>query len=175
MSGAYPRSIEIPRRLLLGQPVRVLPGQRLDQPRLAVVDVPRGADRQRHRRHLLLLRARSDVTSSQPARATSADAATVRSRVGDGERVEEQPAVADDADDRGLAEPQRPGQRFLDGAGELRELGKRKRSTPDPCHGLLHLAADEPGEPFGARANSPIGSSSIRSTGISARARAGSR
>ena len=33
---------------LLGQPVGVLPGQRPDEPRLAVVDVSGGADRQRH-------------------------------------------------------------------------------------------------------------------------------
>ena len=33
---------------LLGQPVRVLPRQRSHEPRLAVVDVTRGADRQRH-------------------------------------------------------------------------------------------------------------------------------
>ena len=39
----------MPRRLLLGQPVGVLPGQRPDEPRLAVVDVARGPDRQRHR------------------------------------------------------------------------------------------------------------------------------
>ena len=37
-----------PAPLLLGQAVRVLPGQRSDEPRLAVVDVTRGADRQRH-------------------------------------------------------------------------------------------------------------------------------
>ena len=38
-----------PALLLLGQPVRVLPGQRPDEPGLAVVDVTSGADRQRHR------------------------------------------------------------------------------------------------------------------------------
>ena len=37
-----------PAPLLLGQPVRVLAGQRPHERRLAVVDVPRGADRQRH-------------------------------------------------------------------------------------------------------------------------------
>ena len=37
-----------PAPLLLRQPVRVLPGQRPDEPGLAVVDVTRGADRQRH-------------------------------------------------------------------------------------------------------------------------------
>ena len=37
-----------PPRPLLGQPVRVLAGQRADERRLAVVDVPGGADGQRH-------------------------------------------------------------------------------------------------------------------------------
>ena len=37
-----------PALVLLGQPVGVLAGQRLDERRLAVVDVTRGADRQRH-------------------------------------------------------------------------------------------------------------------------------
>ena len=37
-----------PPRLLLGQAVGVLAGQRAHEPRLAVVDVARGADRQRH-------------------------------------------------------------------------------------------------------------------------------
>ena len=41
-----------PALLLLGQPVGVLSGQRPDEPRLAVVDVAGGADRQRHRRYL---------------------------------------------------------------------------------------------------------------------------
>ena len=39
-----------PTPLLLRQPVRVLPRQRPHEPRLAVVDVPGGADRQRHER-----------------------------------------------------------------------------------------------------------------------------
>ena len=37
-----------PSRLLLGQPVGVLAGQRADERRLPVVDVPGGADGQRH-------------------------------------------------------------------------------------------------------------------------------
>ena len=37
-----------PALVLLGQPVGVLAGQRLDERRLAVVDVTRGTDRQRH-------------------------------------------------------------------------------------------------------------------------------
>jgi hypothetical protein len=37
-----------PASLLLWKPVRVLPCQRSHEPRLAVVDVTRGADRQRH-------------------------------------------------------------------------------------------------------------------------------
>ena len=41
-----------PALVLLGQPVGVLAGQRLDERRLAVVDVTRGTDRQRHGRSL---------------------------------------------------------------------------------------------------------------------------
>ncbi len=41
-----------PAPALLGQPVRVLPGQRPNEPRLAVVDVTSRADRQRHQRRL---------------------------------------------------------------------------------------------------------------------------
>ena len=41
---------------LLRQPVRVLPRQRANEPRLPVVDVPRGADRQRHQRRLTRIR-----------------------------------------------------------------------------------------------------------------------
>ena len=37
-----------PALALLGQPVGVLPGQRPDEPRLAVVDVARGPYRERH-------------------------------------------------------------------------------------------------------------------------------
>ena len=45
-----------PAPLLLREPVGVLPGQRPDEPRLAVVDVARGADGQRHQRRLTMSR-----------------------------------------------------------------------------------------------------------------------
>ena len=61
-----------PALVLLGQPVGVLAGQRLDERRLAVVDVTRGADGQRHR---ATIRLSCDSTSSLPFRAARATAA----------------------------------------------------------------------------------------------------
>ena len=49
-SGAKPSSIEMPRAFSSRQPVGVDPGQRRHQRRLAVVDVPGGAERQRGQR-----------------------------------------------------------------------------------------------------------------------------
>ena len=46
-SCAKPRSIDMPRALLLRQPVGVAPGERADERGLAVVDVAGGADRER--------------------------------------------------------------------------------------------------------------------------------
>ena len=54
--------------LLLGQPVGVLAGQRPDEPRLAVVDVAGGADRQRHARTAA---ATSSISSSPSVRQSS--------------------------------------------------------------------------------------------------------
>ena len=105
--------------LLLGQPVRVLARQRPDEPRLAVVDVPGGADRQRH------------------ARLRDGGGDLVGLGVGERAAVEQQAAVADDADDRRLAEPKRRGERLLDRAGEALELERaaarrRRRARPSP-------------------------------------------
>ena len=85
----------MPRALLLRQPVGVLAGQRPHEPRLAVVDVPRGADRQRPSIRLDAdrpqPRLRHAVTASrfvrEPQRASSAGRATWRRRL----------AAADDA------------------------------------------------------------------------------
>ena len=55
-------------RLLLGQPVGVLPRQRPDEPRLAVVDVSRGAYRERHAR---TARATSSASASVSVRQSS--------------------------------------------------------------------------------------------------------
>ena len=73
-----------------------------------------------------------------------------------------------------LAEPQRRRERLLDRAGDARQLGERQRPAADARDGLLELARRR--APRGARpapAPSSIGSSSIRSTGISRRARSG--
>ena len=127
-----------PALALLGQPVGVLARQRPDEPRLAVVDVARGADRQRHAGD-----GRGDLVD-----------------LGVGERaaVEQQPAVADDADDRRLAEAQRLRERLLDRAREARQLGERQRAAADARDRLLDRAADERGQPLGPRPHGVGGS-----------------
>src|SRR5207253_635923 len=74
---------------------------------------------------------------------------------GAGERpaVEQQPAVADDADDRRLALAERRGKLLLHGAREARQLGERQRPAADARHGLLDGASDEPGEALGPPAH----------------------
>ena len=129
-----------PAPLLLGQPVGVLPGQRADEPRLAVVDVAGGADRERPR-------------SRRALTATAAAHDLVDLGVRERAAVEERPPVANDRDHRRLAAPERLRERLLDGAGRARQLGERERAAADARDGLLHLAADERGEPLGARAN----------------------
>ena len=96
---------------LLRQPVGVLAGQRLDERRLAVVDVPGGADRQRHRVTA------AATSSTSPSRERPA--------------VEQEPAVADDPDDGRLAGAQRRRERLLDRAREARQLGERQRAAAD--------------------------------------------
>ena len=162
-----------PARRLLGQPIRVLARERPDERRLAVVDVPGGADRQRHAEDVC--RSSRPVTSAVSVRAPAAPRARPRRpRRPRACGVEQQAAVADDADDRGLAKPERRGERLLDRAGDARQLGERQRTAADARDRLLDLAADE--RRRGARpARAPSsGSSSMRSTGISRRARSGS-
>ena len=155
-----------PAPLLLREPVRVLARQRPHEPRLAVVDVPGGADRQRHGSRRRTLGARA---------ATARGGDLVDLAVGERAHVEEQAAVAHDPDDGRLAGAERVEQRLLDRAGKARELLERQRSAADAGDRLLDLAADEAGEALGACRTAATGSASIRSTGISARARSGSR
>ncbi len=68
----------------------------------------------------------------------------VRKRAG----VEEQPAVADDADHRRVAEPQRHRERLLDRARGARELGEWQCPSADARDRVLGLAADEAREPL---------------------------
>src|SRR5581483_7240991 len=63
------------------------------------------------------------------------------------------PAVADDAEERRLAGPQRSGQRLLERAREARQLGERQRAAADAADRLLDLAGRRRSEPLGARAN----------------------
>ena len=95
--------------------------------------------------------------------------------VGERAAVEQQPAVADDADDRRLAGAQRRRERLLDGAGEARQLGQRQRAAADAADGLLDLAADERREPLGPRAHRLGGLAQHPQHRHLARARSGSR
>ena len=89
-----------PARLLLGEPVGVLPRQRPDERRLAVVDVTGGADRQRHDEDVV---ATASVTRPLCARLEHGAGDLVDLVVRERARVEQEAAVAHDADDRRLA------------------------------------------------------------------------
>ena len=103
-------------RLLLGQAVGVLAGERPHEPRLAVVDVAGGADRQRHAR---------------TAAATSSTL-VVRERAA----VEQQAAVADDPDHRRLV----PAQRFrerLSSIAQANDGSSASGSAPPPTRATV--------------------------------------
>src|SRR6478736_6653931 len=68
----------------------------------------------------------------------------------EGAAVEQQTAVADDADDRRLAETERRSKGLLDGAGEALELRERQRTAAHARDGLLDLARDERRQTLGA-------------------------
>ena len=65
--------------------------------------------------------------------------------------VEEEAAVADDADHRRVARAQRGRERLLDGARERLELRERQRPAADARDGLLDVASDGGREPLRAR------------------------
>src|SRR5512133_1915692 len=67
--------------------------------------------------------------------------------------VQQQAAVADDADDRRVAGAQRLGERLLDRAGTARQLGQRQRAAADSPNRLLDLSADRGCQPLGPRAD----------------------
>ncbi len=88
------------------------------------------------------------------ARAARTAAATASiSVVGHRAAVEQQAAVADDADHGRLAESQRRRELLLDGARVALKLRQRERAAADARDGLLHLAADCRGQTLGPRAN----------------------
>ena len=150
--------------LLLGQPVGVLARQRPDEPGLAVVDVARGAEDQRHATLIpgpLRRRPRPPRTSASVSVRQSSSSFPSRTMPTTG----------------GVAGAQRRGQLLLERAGEARRArraaARRRRPAPTVCS---TVAAGQAGEPLGACAAPPsAGSASIRRTGISARARSGSR
>ena len=138
----------MPALLLLGQAVGVLAGQCPDEPRLAVVDVAGGADRQRHARTAA---ATSSISSSPSVRQSSS---SLPSRTIPITGV--------------LVQPQRRREALLDRAGEGRELGQRQRAAADARDRLLDRAADERRRGARrARARLPASSFSMRSTGTS--------
>ena len=123
-----------PARLLLGQPVGVLAGERAHEPGLAVVDVAGGADGQRH--------ARTD--GRRLRRPPSSPSVRQSSRRRPSRTI---PTT-------GGSCPRSPfRKRLLDRAGERRQLGERERSAADATDRLLDLAADGGGEPLGAVAH----------------------
>ena len=143
LEGRVPEVDRDAARALLRQPVGVLPRQRADERRLAVVDVPGGADRQRHRQ----------VEMRGPPRADDGAGDLVDLVRRQRARVEQQAAVADDPDDRRVAQPEHRRETLLDRARGARELGQRERAAADPGDGLLDLAADEAREPLGPLAD----------------------
>ena len=133
--------------MLLGEAVGVLAGERADEPRLAVVDVPGGADGQRHQ-------APGSRAVNAASRGPRHGARHVVDVLGaQRPRVEQQPAVAHDPDHRRVAEPQRRGELLLDRARDARQLRERERAAADTRHGLLDLPADERRQPVRARAH----------------------
>src|SRR6188474_1605438 len=85
------------------------------------------------------------VESTQaPARLQHRARGLVHLGVGERPRVEEQSAVADDAEHGRVAQPKRCGKRLLDRAGGARELREREGAATHAGDGLLHLAADGP-------------------------------
>ena len=120
-----------PAPLLLGQPVGVGARQRLDEPRLAVVDVPGGPQREPRRRHA--------------ARQLSTAAATAAtSSVGDRAAVEQRPPLADERHDRRRRARSAAEQLALERAGRARQLEQRQRAAADPRRRLDDLAARQP-------------------------------
>ena len=122
-----------PAPLLLGQPVGVLAGQGPHEPRLAVVDVPGGAYRERH---------------AAIACATSSASASVSVRQSSSVRPSRTSAITGGSCRRNAG-----GQLLLDRAGEARQLGERQRAAAGSRDGLLDLAADGAGEALGAAAD----------------------
>ena len=106
-----------PARLLLGQAIRVLAGERAHEPRLAVVDVAGRADRQRH--------------------AANRGGDLVDLAVGERAAVEQQAAVADDPDHRRLVQAERlrrapPRPRRRTTAAPPAAARRRRRGRPSP-------------------------------------------
>ena len=127
----------MPRSLLLRQPVGVLAGQRLDERRLAVVDVPGGADASAARAAAATAAATSSTSASASVRQSSSSwpSRTI-------------------ADDRWLAGAERRGERLLDArtrSSAARRAAARRRRRGATVSSTV--AADERGEPLGARAH----------------------
>ena len=150
----------MPRAPLLGQAVGVLAGQRLDEPRLAVVDVAGGADGQRH-----ALTPRAARRRRRPRRPRRRGACGSRAAAGRRARCRST-----------AASPSRSGAASASSTAHAKLGSSASGSAPPPTRPTVSSTAppDERRQPLGPRAHRFGGSSSIRSTGIS-RARARGR
>ena len=119
-----------PAPLLLGQPVGVLPGQGPHEPRLAVVDVPRGADGQRH---------------ASTAAATSSASASVSVRQSSSVRPSRTTAITG-----GSCERSAQASSSSTAQAKLGELGQRQRAASHARDCLDDSAAGRLGEALGA-------------------------
>ena len=147
--------------VLLGQTIRVDPGQRADEGRLAVVDVPCRAERQGGRAH-------------RPGAGTSSASASVSVRQSSRQAPSAMRAITGGVPARSAAATASasPGERH----GERRELGERKRASTDPARRSPRRWPPIRDARRSARARTISGgSSSARSAGIAAIARDGSR
>ena len=126
-----------------------------------MVDVPGGADRQRNERQEAEIDARrAEARRGRPRRPRPPSASA---RPGEACRRAR-------SDDRRARPGEVPARLSSIAHAALSSSAERQRAAADPRDGLLDLAADEAGEAVGPLAHGSTGSSSIRRTGISARA-----
>ena len=143
-------SIEIPRSRSSGSRSVSLPGQRPHEPRLAVVDVARGPDRERHQR------------AARTAAATSSTSSSSRVRQSSSSRPSRTIPTTG-----GVTCPKRSDERLLDRAREARQLRERQRAAADAGDGLLDRLRRQPRRAASARARTAAaGSRSMRRTGM---------
>ena len=157
---------------LLGQPIRVLPRERLDQLRLAVVDVPGGSDRQRHGslhalgcRLVTIGHERVAARAAVTAEATSSTSSSAIVRASRSSRPSRITPTTDGS-------PTRRGRLSDSSTAHANEGSSVSGSAPPPTRATVS-SISPPTSPTSRSARARIvatGSSSMRNTGISARA-----